>query len=277
MPSKDRKQFQMLIILLCGAIITAAFFVVQINPYRISFVYLILLITVITVGLFSSIWGGIFASAAAGIIIIVINQYEGIYLRENTFMNISGELIFFLLSGPLAGLIAKFLEHSERRLTHWQRLAEENTVHDQASGILKPEWILVRLEEEMHRAKRFNRPLSVVLLQWIPDGLQQIDRYTAFRNLARISRAATQLPTVLGHAGSGQVVLILPEYQPEQIQSLIDEIHERAKREINNHLFKGKVLPSSATNKILQYAAAAFNGQSTSQELLDQVRSELHG
>jgi K+-sensing histidine kinase KdpD len=136
MSNNDSALMRLLIFLLGGALIAAAFLVVQINPFEVGLTYLALLAGVAAVGLLTNVWGGLLASAVGTFAVIIINQYVGVYPRENYVLNIASELAVFLTVGPLAGAVAVLLERLQQRTEHWQKIAEERTVHDEVLGTL---------------------------------------------------------------------------------------------------------------------------------------------
>ena len=97
--------------------------------------------------------------------ITVLNEYAGIYARENAVANIATELAAFLLVGLLAGRLGRSIDRVRREAKRWLERAEELTVHDETFGTFKPAWARTRLDAEVTRAQRFQRPLSIALLQ----------------------------------------------------------------------------------------------------------------
>ncbi len=281
MPNNETALVRLLIFLLGGVLITAAFLVVQINPFEVGLTYLALLASIAAVGLLTNIWGGLLASVVAVFAVIVINQYTGVYPRENYILNVASELAVFLAVGPLGGAVAVLLERLQRRTEHWLRVTEEHTVHDELFGTLKPGWATVRLEEEAQRAVRFQRPLAVALLELEgPGSPSQDERVAALQALIRLTRAATQPPSVIAHAGSGQMLVVLPEHNPAQAEALLAELRERVKTEPyyppeSRPAAQGIGRPLSEWGR-LRAGLASLDGQPiTAQELISQARQAL--
>lgn len=215
-------------------VIAATLLVVRINPFEISLAYLGLLAGVIIVGLMTNLWGGVAASAVGVFAMILINQYAGIYPRENRMINIASELAVFLLVGPLAGMLSGAIEAVQRQANHWLARAEQQTVHDEALGTLKPEWGKLRLDEETLRAAKFGRPLSVVLLQleaspesMAAKSIPRSERLGALQAVIRLVRATTQPPVVSSYLGNDQVLVILPEHTADQAYQVVTELQVR--------------------------------------------------
>ncbi|NOZ05190.1 MAG: hypothetical protein GXP41_02390 [Chloroflexi bacterium] len=252
--------------------------VVAINPLGISLVYLALLAVILAVGLWTNVWGGGVASAVGVFAIVLTNQYSGIYPRENLIINIAAELVAFLLVGPLAGILAGTIEEMQRRADDWLERAEELTLHDETLGTLRFSWATVRLEEEIMRAVRFARPLSVAVLRMEPHPESPApsaqERIAALQAVVRLARSVAGPPAVITHAGDDQVVLILPEHTLEQANQVAQTLAERVPQ---THYFPdddpeplGKPLGRWGH---LQVGLASLDGQGESGEsLIDRAR-----
>jgi len=179
-------------LLLALVTIITTVLIVVVNPLEAALVYLALLLGTIVLGLLTGLWGGLIAAAAGVVTITLLNQYAGIYARENAVANIATELAAFLLVGPLAGGLGRSIDRVQREADRWLARAEEIT-----------------------RARRFQRPLSIALLQLQanPDAPinQRAQRIAALQAVLRVARAATQPPALITHAGGDQVLMILPE------------------------------------------------------------------
>lgn len=216
--------------------IVATVLIVMVNPLEAAMVYLALLFGTSALGLLTGPWGGLVAAAAGVVTITLLNQYAGIYARENAVAIIAAELAAFLLIGPLAGRLGRSISRVQRKADRWLERAEELSVYDESFGTLKPAWALTRLDEEVMRAQRFQRPLSIALLQLqanpdVPTG-QHTHRIAALQAVMRVARAATQPPTLITHAGDDQVLMILPEQDTTQAQSVIAALQQRFEREV---------------------------------------------
>jgi GGDEF domain-containing protein len=94
---------------------------------------------------------------------------------------------------------------------------------------------------------------------------------------------------VVAHAGSGQVLLVLPEYNPDQAQALLAEIQERVKVEVyyppsagNSHSSTAGVITQGIGRSLsegarLRTGLAILNGQPAAQDLIKQARQALEG
>ncbi|MGH2593082.1 MAG: hypothetical protein ACRDGG_06180 [Anaerolineae bacterium] len=259
----------------------AALLVVVVNPLEAALAYLALLAGVIAIGLMTNVWGGLMASALSVFAIVLFNQYAGIYTREHAIFNIATELAAFLFVGPLAGGLAGAIDRVQRQADRWLARVEELGVHDETLGTLKPEWAKARLDEEVLRAARFERPLSIVLLQLDPrTGAplgDRAEREAALRGLIRVARAATQPPTVVAHAGGDRVLIILPEQTADQARRVADALHAQIEREVYFPYGREKSLGRPIGEwGYLHAGLASLNGQAmTGEALMAKVQAEL--
>ena len=261
--------------------IATAGLIIAVNPPEAALVYLALLFGVVTLGLFTGLWGGLVASAVGVVVITLLNQYAGIYARENAVVNIATELGAFLLVGPLAGGLGRSIDRVQREAERWLARAEELTVHDELLGTLKPDWAKVRLDAEIKRAQRFQRPLSIALLhlQANPAGPigSRAERVAALQAVIRVARALTQPPALVTHAGGDQVLIVLPEQDAAQARSTVDALRQQIDQEV--YFPKGQ---AQALGKPLRdwgqlhAGLATLNGSAASGEtLIEQARAVL--
>ena len=217
---------------LSAAALVTGFLIATINAFDVSLIYLGLFLAVVAAGLLTNIWGGLAASGVAVFALAVLNQYVGIYPVQNRILNVATELGIFLAAGPLAGWLSRVIETGQQRLSHWRALAEARATHDETFNTLKPEWVKIRLEEEVERARRFSRPLALALLQFADlSDAGNMQRRAALQALIRIARAATLPPAVVSGTEDGRLMLILPESSSEQARQILSVIETRAARE----------------------------------------------
>lgn len=257
------------------ATIIAAMLVVVVNPFDVALVYLALLGGVIAIGLMTNVWGGLAASAISVFAIVLIDQTVGIYPRENALFNIATELAAFLAAGPLAGSLATAINRVQHEADRWLARVEELSVHDDIFGTLKPDWARLRLDEEIVRAQRFKRPLSIALLNLSPNATAPIDqraeRVAALQAVIRVARAVTHPPLIVTHAGGDQVLIVLPEHTADQARDVIDRVQQQIKRE--QYFPKRKDLNKALGKPVrdwgqLQVGVVALNGHAASGETL---------
>jgi GGDEF domain-containing protein len=220
---------------LCVTVLGAGLSMVRMNRVEVSAAYLGLLTGVIAVGLATSIWGGLLASAAGAFALVLFFRYAGILPRDHTVLNTAGGLVALLLVGPLAGHLSAVVETLHRRAERWLARTEELAAHDEVLGSLKPTWAWVRLEEEIERAVQFRRPLSALLAQVQPDAGTPVEnrreRVARLQTLIRMAQAATRPPAVVTHLGDDRILVLLPEHTAAQAASLAHTLQARWAKE----------------------------------------------
>jgi GGDEF domain-containing protein len=176
------------------------------------------------------------ASAIGVFAIAQLTRQAGFSPYQNAFLNAATEMTAFLLVGPLAGALADATQRAQGEADRWLARVEELTVHDNTFGTLKPDWAKVRLDAEVLRATRFQRPLSVALMQFDPDSDAAADngaeRVAALQAVIRVGRAMTQPPIVVAHTGGEQVLFILPEHSSDQAQQFTNALRLRLQRAV---------------------------------------------
>jgi GGDEF domain-containing protein len=124
----------------------------------------------------------------------------------------------------------------QREADRWLARAEELAVHDETLGTLKPEWATVRLDAEIKRAQRFQRPLSIALLHLEAHPEARIghrpERVAALQAVIRVARAMTQSPALVAHSGGGQVLIVLPEQDAVQARSVVTALQQQLDQEV---------------------------------------------
>jgi len=255
--------------------IIAALLIVVVNPFDVALVYLALLGGVIAIGLMTNVWGGLAASAISVFAIVLIDQAVGIYPRENALLNIATELAAFLAAGPLAGSLATAINRVQQEADRWLARVEELSVHDDVFGTLKPDWAKLRLDEEIVRARRFERPLAIALLHLAPNATapieQRNERVAALQAVIRVARAVTRPPLIVTHAGGDQVLIVLPEHTVDQARNVIDRVQQQINHE--QYFPKRKDLNKALGKPVgewgqLQVGLVALNGHAASGETL---------
>lgn len=280
MPNNTTNWIRIWAFALCLVALPAAFLAAQVNPFEVGVAYITLLAGVIAVGLISNPWGGLIASAITVFVMVSFYQYAGIYPREGIVVNVASQLATFLAVGPLAGALGAAIVQAQQQTAHWLSKAEETQVHDDFFGTLKPEWAKIRLEEELLRAQRFARPLTLTLLRPLPgpnaSPADLTERVAILKAVIRIAQAYALPPAIITHAGGDDILLILPEHTVEQAQTITHAIENQFELE--------RFYPAAAAGQglgmaltewgALKMATVGLNGRSTTADaLLQQLRA----
>src|SRR2546427_7764434 len=102
------------------------------------------------------------------------------------------------------------------KLIHERRNMEKRAAEDPLTGLYNQRMFEERLRHEFERAKRYGRPLSLMMID-IDDFKQVNDQYghhwgdAVLREIARILKEKTRKSDILVRYGGGEVSLMLPE------------------------------------------------------------------
>ena len=263
------------------------------NPLTYTMMYLGALLIVILVGLTTNYIGGLVASAFGVFIVIFVSQFLGIHPLLDHILETSGELVILPLCGWLAGRLAYTVESVQRSVDHWMQRAKKHEVYDDRYDSLKPEWAKIRLDEEILRAKQFHRPLSVVLMQLVPNshnssnnhnGSGAAERHGALRALIRVARTATVYPGVVAYLDHDQVLVILPEQTEYQAAKISSEIQNRLWNAVYFPMGKGyRSLSDKSLGKPftewgkVQTGVVAYSEAAVGEDLLVAARKQIAG
>lgn len=156
--------------------------------------------------------------AAELLVMLALGQVAG-WSKPLRLALLDAVVLAILIAPPAYFLILTPLRHEfEKRLQAESRAATAArlAVTDPLTGALNRRGIKARLLEAMAQADRYQRPLSVAMLDL--DGLKQInDRYghaagdEALCKLVAVVRDSLRQPDWLGRYGGDEFVLVLPE------------------------------------------------------------------
>ncbi len=101
-----------------------------------------------------------------------------------------------------------------RRVRASAPVAQVQPGNDPATGLFDQLGVITRLEEELSRSKRYDRPLTIAVLS------PTIPPKEKTAACAAIVRNELRTPDVLGHLGNGVLVVVLPETPLEPARGL---------------------------------------------------------
>jgi len=136
------------------------------------------------------------------------------------------------------------------------------------------EWLQLRLEEEVERSKRYERPLSLML--FVFNNLDEIARSAGIhstevflRRAAAAIRRQIRSPDVLAGYGRASIAVVLPESDKESTLAVQERIASRVARI--------RLTVDGAPPPILYLGAATCpDDAATAQELIAAVKASLH-
>lgn len=132
--------------------------------------------------------------------------------------------VYFLVLRPLRSELEKRLEAQRRA-----RLSDRLAITDPLTGALNRRGIKASLLEAMAQADRYQRPLSIAMLD-LDDFKYVNDRYghsmgdEALRQVVRVVSRSLRSPDRLGRFGGDEFLLLLPETRLPEAHKLIARI-----------------------------------------------------
>ncbi|HUE26338.1 MAG TPA: diguanylate cyclase [Solirubrobacteraceae bacterium] len=130
--------------------------------------------------------------------------------------------------GPQAELMAE-LERLRRRVAELEADQARGVRVDALTGLLSPRALRGRLAEEIVRARRYQRPLSLAVLAI--DDFAAIESLHGFKasdelitTIARRLREITRSHDLIGRSGPAEFVIILPDTVPEDARTGLERL-----------------------------------------------------
>jgi diguanylate cyclase (GGDEF)-like protein len=155
-------------------------------------------------------------------------------------------------------------------------LLTELVARDALTGLYDYGYLWDRLEQEMVRARRHGRPLSLVMLD-IDEFKRYNDRFghlwgdVALKEIASILQAVSRRSDVVARYGGDEFVLILPETPLDGAIA----IAERIRVEVTEHHFRGK-LDEVVALAVSAGAATTTGTEGGARELVGQADTALY-
>ncbi|MFN2308985.1 MAG: GGDEF domain-containing protein [Gammaproteobacteria bacterium] len=116
-------------------------------------------------------------------------------------------------------------EHLHAENERLQAELQAQALYDPLTGLLNPRGLMVALEPQVSRSRRYNSPLAVVVMDVYAtqDGL--------LTRVSQILKDQLRWADVIGHSEDHEFILILPETRRHDALSLTDKLNERLTRE----------------------------------------------
>ena len=89
---------------------------------------------------------------------------------------------------------------------------------DPVTGLFDHAGLVARLDQELSRSRRYERPLSVAVLR------PERPLFDVPRNIGDVIRLRLRAPDILGHMGSGMFTVVLPECGEQASRLVIDRL-----------------------------------------------------
>lgn len=153
------------------------------------------------------------------------------------------------------------VEHLRAEREHLQTELEAQALHDPVTGLLNRRGLLVALEPQVSRSRRYNSPLSVVVM----DVYGATAEAAFLVRISQILKDQLRWADVIGSSENREFILVLPETHRDDAVSLTEKLNARLGRE-----FQGGNTAWAAygvvewqktdnTNTLLRRAHAALN------------------
>ena len=190
-----------------------------------------------------------FAGAA---LMILLKQIAGRW-EPGAFIASGWEILLLIATGLLAGGVGRRVEAlvtSEARATESVEAPAFGSL-----GLLRPEFGEIRLEDEIDRARLYQRPLTVlkVAIDLIPDQpLLEAEREGISRAVARLNESMLRVTDILFAYGEDCIVAILPETDLEGAWLHVSRVVDAVK----NATFV--VRPTGTRHAVKDYAYVHF-------------------
>ena len=130
------------------------------------------------------------------------------------------------------------------RLTHERREMERQAAHDPLTGLYNRRTFEERLGPEFDRAKRYGRPLSILMID-VDDFKRVNDKYghdwgdVVLKEVARVLREKTRKSDIPARYGGEEFIMMLPEIALEGAEQAAEKIRQ----EIDGLRFNPNSLP----------------------------------
>lgn len=180
--------------------------------------------------------GGLIAAAAAVAIFLAIDTVRLLASGSLRAIDLSGLAITppALVATPLLlHPLVRRLDVLARALDERQATIDELTLRDADTGAFWPRYIDTLLPEELDRARRYHRALTlaIVAVDGWPDLVRQRGEPAAHALSRRIAEELAQRTRVVDkivHLGAGEFALVLPETPLEGAEVLAARVQEAA-------------------------------------------------
>ena len=141
--------------------------------------------------------------------------------------------------------IVKFLSGSDLEAQYHETIYNM-TIIDGLTGINNKRYLMETLEREIPRARRHERPLSVVMFdidhfKHINDNYGHLAGDYVLKELANLVKSRLRPDDILGRYGGEEFAAILPETQLSGAASIADDLRRRI--EERRFVFEGEAIP----------------------------------
>ncbi len=149
-----------------------------------------------------------------------------------------------------------FTDRTREQRLH--RQLEDQQLADADTGLMNQRALMLVLEPQTSRSRRYGNPLSVAVLDVQPGTGEELPRRTA-----QLLKDRLRWADMLGHDADGRFVLVLPETPLAAAQAIVDKLRPALEDLLDGHPFRFGVAEWSKhddASQLLQRAVAAASG-----------------
>lgn len=109
----------------------------------------------------------------------------------------------------------------------------QNILTDRVTGLLNQRGVMLALEPQVARSRRYNSPISVIMMEVVCED----DRGSAYLHVARLLKDQLRWADLVGCTDTREFMLVLPETSPEAAVRIADKltrsVKEMAKQQLD--------------------------------------------
>jgi diguanylate cyclase (GGDEF)-like protein len=215
---------------------------------------------------------------AFGVLAWTLGILLALFDEANQFSR-SSIISVLLLLGSLSVVVAVVLIVQRMRPATKHVLVEAD-VRDPLTGLPNERYLLLRLEEEMARSHRDERPLTLAILD--VNGLAATNEQygrdcgdEVLRHVAAVAQATKRTSDIVARLADDEFGVMLPECISEGGQAFVRRLTERLAREPARTLLNNR--PSHVWVGVCAGLAEMQSEHETPASLLDRARADLAG
>ena len=173
---------------------------------------------------------------------------------------ISGVIALYILLLALIRLASSMLIKQNRKLEEFSSLMREKALTDDLTNLYNRRFFDPRLEEELHRASRYARPLSIIMIdidlfKLVNDQMGHQIGDEVLSTTAALIKANLRRVDIACRLGGDEFAIIMPETEGENAMVVAERLRQ-AYKTILKH-YRGENLPLTISTGVAEYPSSA--------------------
>jgi len=173
---------------------------------------------------------------------------------------ISGIIALYILLLTIIRLASSMLIKQNRKLEEFSSLMREKALTDDLTNLYNRRFFDPRLEEELHRATRYARPLSIIMIdidlfKLVNDQLGHQIGDEVLSTTAALIKANLRRVDIACRLGGDEFAIIMPETEGENAMVVAERLRN-AYMTILKH-YRGENLPLTISTGVAEYPTSA--------------------